>query len=42
MAMNRSVKAGLIVAISLIALFVLSLLVLQSPDTGDNAVRFEF
>ncbi len=40
MAMNRSVKAGLIVAISLIALFVLSLLVLQSPDTGDNAVRF--
>lgn len=38
--MNRSVKAGLIVAISLIALFVLSMLVLQGPASDDNAVRF--
>ena len=41
MAMNRSVKAGLIVAISLIALFVLSLLILQSPDSGDNSAHWE-
>ena len=40
MAMNRSVRAGLIVAISLIALFVLSMLVLQGPASDDNAVRF--
>ena len=38
--MNRSVRAGLIVAISLIALFVLSMLVLQGPASDDNAVRF--
>ncbi|MCQ2976495.1 MAG: Na+/H+ antiporter NhaC family protein [archaeon] len=38
--MNRNIKAGLIVAISLIALFVLSLLVLQKPLTEDNSVRF--
>lgn len=37
---DRNIKAGLIVAISLIALFVLSLLVLQKPLTEDNSVRF--
>ena len=40
MEMNRNLKIGLIVAISVIALFVLSLLITNAPAGDDNAVRF--
>lgn len=40
MEMNRNLKIGLIVAISVIALFVLSLLITNAPAGEDNAVRF--
>ena len=40
MEMNRNLKIGLIVAISIIALFVLSLLITNAPAGKDNAVRF--
>ncbi len=40
MEMNRNIKIGLIVAISVIALFVLSLLITNAPAGDDNAVRF--
>ena len=40
MEMDRNIKIGLIVAISVIALFVLSLLITNAPDGDDNAVRF--
>ena len=40
MEMNRNLKIGLIVAISVIALFVLSLLITSAPAGDDNAVRF--
>ncbi|WP_458456063.1 Na+/H+ antiporter NhaC family protein [Methanobrevibacter sp.] len=40
MNLNRNMKLGLIVAISIIALFVLSLLISQAPADSDNAVRF--
>ena len=38
--MNRNMKIGLIAAVSIIALFVLSLLISSSPAGDDNAVRF--
>ena len=38
--MNRNVKIGLITAVSLIALFLLSLWISQSPADADNSVRF--
>ena len=38
--MNRNVKIGLIAAVSLIALFLLSLWISQSPAGADNSVRF--
>ena len=40
MEMNRNLKIGLIVAIFVIALFVLSLLITNAPAGDDNAVRF--
>ena len=40
MNMNRNVKAGLIIAFSVIALFVLSLVITQAPADADNSVRF--
>ena len=40
MEMDRNIKIGLIVAIAVIALFVLSLLITNAPDGDDNAVRF--
>ena len=40
MEMDRNIKIGLIVAISVIALFVLSLLITNAPAGDDNAVRF--
>ena len=40
MEMNRNVKIGLIVAISVIALFVLSLIITSAPASDDNAARF--
>ena len=40
MEMNRNLKIGLIVAISVTALFVLSLLITSAPAGDDNAVRF--
>ena len=40
MIMNRNVKIGLIAAVSLIALFLLSLWISQSPAGADNSVRF--
>ena len=40
MEMDRNVKIGLIVAIAVIALFVLSLLITNAPAGDDNAVRF--
>lgn len=38
--MNHNMKIGLITAVSIILLFVLSLLISQAPADGDNAVRF--
>ena len=38
--MNRNMKIGLIAAVSIIALFVLSLLISSSPAGDDNVVRF--
>ncbi|WP_458402611.1 Na+/H+ antiporter NhaC family protein [Methanobrevibacter sp.] len=38
--MNRNVRIGLIVAVSLIALFLLSLWISQTPANSDNSVRF--
>ena len=40
MEIDRNLKIGLIVAISIIALFVLSLLITNAPAGDDNAVRF--
>lgn len=40
MNMNSNVKTGLIIAISVIALFVLSLFITQAPSDADNATRF--
>ncbi len=40
MEINENMKLGLIAAIFIIALFVLSLWISQSPNTDDNAVRF--
>lgn len=40
MEMNNNLKIGLIAAISVIALFVLSLLIVNAPAGDDNAVRF--
>ena len=40
MNMKRNVKAGLIIAFSVIALFVLSLVITQAPADADNSVRF--
>ena len=40
MEINDNVKLGLIAAISIIALFVLSLWISQTPANDDNAVRF--
>jgi len=38
--MNHNMKLGLITAVSIILLFVLSLIISQTPADGDNAVRF--
>lgn len=38
--MNHNMKLGLITAVSIILLFVLSLIISQAPADGDNAVRF--
>ena len=38
--MNRNTKMGLIVAISIIALFILSLWISSTPADADNSVRF--
>ena len=38
--MNHNMKIGLITAVSIILLFVLSLIISQAPADGDNAVRF--
>ena len=38
--MNHNMKIGLITAVSIILLFVLSLIISQAPANGDNAVRF--
>ena len=38
--MNHNQKLGLITAVSVIALFILSLLITQAPASDDNAVRF--
>lgn len=38
--MNQNMKLGLIAAVSLIALFVLSLLITSAPADADNSVRF--
>ncbi len=40
MNMNRNTKMGLIVAISIIALFILSLWISSTPADADNSVRF--
>ena len=40
MNMDHNMKIGLVTAISVIALFVLSLIIMQAPATEDNAVRF--
>ncbi len=40
MNLNRNTKLGLTVAISIIGLFVLSLLISQAPAGSDNSVRF--
>lgn len=40
MNINDNMKLGLITAFSVIALFVLSLLITQAPASDDNAVRF--
>lgn len=38
--MERNIKIGIIAAVSIIALFVLSLLISSSPADADNSVRF--
>ena len=38
--MNDNMKLGLVTAISIIALFVLSLWITSLPENSDNAVRF--
>ncbi len=40
MNMNNNMKIGVVTAISVIALFVLSLIITQAPAGDDNAVRF--
>lgn len=40
MTINRNIKIGLIISISLLALFVLSLVILQQPHVEDNSARF--
>ena len=40
MNINDNMKLGLIAAVSIIALFVLSLFISQAPANGDNAIRF--
>ena len=40
MEMNNNMKIGVVTAISVIALFVLSLIITQAPAGDDNAVRF--
>ena len=40
MEMNNNMKIGIVTAVSVIALFVLSLIITQAPAGDDNAVRF--
>lgn len=40
MEINNNLKVGLVTAISIIALFILSLLITQAPTDADNSVRF--
>ncbi len=40
MNMNNNMKIGIVTAVSVICLFVLSLIITQAPAGDDNAVRF--